>query len=209
MKKTVFLFVLFLFGFSSAQLSDSTETKKLYVKVNALFLPLGMLNAGLEYQVSKKMTIQGDIFISPWKSFAGKKAQVYMVGIEARYYFKEAFKHFYVGGNISAARYIIQKYSYWGSGTYQYKPDAPIYNRADIYQDGYSVIFGATAGYQFQLSEKWNMDFFLTAGSVQSIYKGYVKNKDLRYDTDTAPNFNRSGEFLPYRGGVMISYKLR
>ncbi len=209
MKKTVVLFVLLLFGFSNAQISDSTDTKKLYVKANALFLPLGMLNAGLEFQLSKKMTIQGDVFISPWKSFAGKKAQVYMVGFEGRYYFNEAFKHFYVGANFSAARFIIQKYNYWGEGTYQYLPTSPIYDRSDVYQDGYAMMFGATVGYQFALAKKWNMDLFFGAGTVQSFYKGYVHSLGIRYDTDSAPNFNRSGEFLPYRGGVMISYKLR
>jgi len=209
LKKTIIFFSLFLFICNSAQITDSASSKKVYIKANALFLPIGILNAGVEYQLSKKMTLQGDVFISPWKSFLGKYAQVYMVGFEGRYYFKEAFKHFYVGANISAARFIVQKYNYWGTGTYQYKPDAQIYDRDDVYQDGFAVIFGATAGYQFQLSEKWNMDFYLSAGSVQSFYKGYVKNLELRYDTDSQPNYNRSGEFLPYRGGIMISYKLR
>ena len=209
MKKIIIFFSLFLFICSSAQISDSATLKKVYIKANALFLPIGMLNAGLEYQVSKKVTLQGEVFISPWKSFAGIDAQVYMVGFEGRYYFKEAFKHFYVGANISAAKYIIQKYNYWGNGTYQYSPTAPIYDRSDVYQDGYSMMFGATVGYQFQLAEKWNMDLFFGAGSVQSYYKGYVHSLGIRYDTDSAPGYNQSGEFLPYKGGVMISYKLR
>ena len=209
MKKLALLFTLCFFIFPKAQVKDSTDSKKLYIKANALFLPIGIVNAGLEYQISKKMTVQGEVFISPWKSFAGKDAQVYMIGFEGRYYFNEAFKHFYVGANFSAARFIIQKYNYWGSGTYQYKEGSPIYDRSDIYQDGYAMMFGATVGYQFALAKKWNMDLFFGAGSVQSFYKGYVHSLGTRYDTDSAPGYNQSGEFLPYKGGVMISYQLK
>lgn len=186
----------------------SENSKKLYVKGNALFLPIGILNAGLEYQINHKVTIQGDLFISPWKSFAGKPAQVYMVGFDARYYFKEAFKHFYVGANISAARYILQKYNYWKSGPYQYTPESPIYNKSDLYQDGYSIFFGAVAGYQFDIATKWKLDLYLGAGSAQSFYKGYHQDLGVRYDND-GRKWNKSGEWIPYRGGLMISYQLR
>lgn len=202
---------------ASAPVVSSTESnleiglenpKKLYVKANALFLPIGILNAGLEYQVSNKVTIQGDIFISPWKSFAGRYAQVYMVGFDARYYFKEAFKHFYVGANLSAARYKLQKYNYWKSTPYQYTPESPIYDKSDLYQDGYSVIFGAVVGYQFDIATKWKLDLFLGAGSAQSFYKGYHKELGVRYDND-GRKWNKSGEWIPYRGGLMVSYQLR
>ena len=90
------IFALSFFSQGDAQQKDTLQ-KKLFVKANALFLPVGVLNAGLEYQLNNKMTVQGDIFISPWKSFAGKYAQVYMAGLDGRYYFKEAFKHWYIG----------------------------------------------------------------------------------------------------------------
>ncbi len=87
MKKLSLLFTVCFFLFPKAQINDSTQSKKMYIKANALFLPVGILNAGVEYQVSKKTTVQGEVFISPWKSFAGKDAQVYMIGLEGRYYF--------------------------------------------------------------------------------------------------------------------------
>jgi hypothetical protein len=207
LKKTILLFSIVSCFLGNAQNQDSAVSKKIYVKANALFIPVGILNAGVEYQLKEKITVQADVFISPWKSFAGKKLQIYMMGFEGRYYFKESFKHWYVGANISAARFIIQKYNYWGNGVFQYTPESPIYNIKDIYQDGYAIIVGATLGYQFQLSERWNMDLYLGAGSAQSFYKGYHKYLGIRYDND-GRKWNKSGEFLPYRGGVMISYKL-
>ena len=208
MKKLILLLGLGCSLVANAQIQDTIATKKLYVKANALFLPLGVLNAGLEYQLNQKVTLQGDFLISPWKSFAGKYAQAYMLGFEGRYYFKEAFKHWYVGANISGARYIIQKYNYWKSADYQYTPTSPVYNASDLYQDGYSVMFGATVGYQFEISKNWNLDLYAGAGSIQSFYKGYHKKLGVRYDDD-GRSWDRSGEFLPYRGGVMISYRLK
>ena len=207
MKKTILFFSIILGFLSNAQNQDSAISKKIYVKANALFLPIGILNAGIEYQLKDKVTLQADVFISPWKSFMGKYSQVYMIGLDGRYYFDKAFKSFYVGANISAARFIIQKYNYWSDGPFQYTPESPIYKTSELYQNGYAIMIGATVGYQFQLSDRWNMDLYLGFGSIQSFYKGYHKELGIRYDND-GRRWNKSGEFLPYRGGVMISYKL-
>ena len=208
MKKIIFALAMTMASIINAQIQDSAVSKKLYVKANALFLPIGILNAGLEYQINKKMTVQGDVFISPWKSFMGKYAQIYMIGFDGRYYFDEAFKHWYVGANISAARYILQKYNYWSDKPTQYTPESPIYAASDLYQNGYSLFLGVTAGYQFELSKNWNMDLYLGGGTAQSIYKGYHKELGVRYDND-GRRWDKSGEIIPYRGGVMISYKLK
>ena len=191
-----------------AQQKDN-QKNPVYLKANAVFLPVGMLNAAVEMQISDKMTLQPEVFISPWKSFMGKYAQMYLAGMDTRYYFNEAFKHFYVGANVSAARFKVQKFNYWSDGPYQYTETSPIYVTSDLYQDGYSVVVGAVAGYQWQVSSNWNLDLFVGAGSAQSFYKGYHKVFGVRYDTEPDREWNRSGEFLPYRGGLMISYKLR
>lgn len=208
MKKFLFFFALITSLGTLAQVNDAIVEKKLYVKANALFLPLGIINAGAEYQLNKKMTIQGDVFISPWKSFDGKLAQIYMLGFDGRYYFEEAFNHFYVGVNISGARFIMQKYNYWGNSSFQFKPESPIYETSDLYQNGFSFFLGATVGYQFKIDDRWNMDFYLSGGTSQAFYNGYHKELGIRYDDD-GRRWNKSGELIPYRGGVMIAYKLR
>ncbi len=54
----------------------SQEEKAVYVKGNALLLPVLVINGGVEYQLNNKFTLQGDFLISPWKSFDGKHAQI-------------------------------------------------------------------------------------------------------------------------------------
>lgn len=208
MKKYFVLSLTIFCAFCLAQESEPTTGKATYIKGNALFLPIGMLNAGIETQLSPKFTFQGDIFISPWKSFAKHEAQIYMLGLEGRYYFKEAFKHWYIGANFSSARFIIQKWNYWKSGFYQYEEDSPIYNKSDLYQDGFSFMLGATVGYQFEVNEKWNIDLYLGGGTSQDFYKGYHRELGIRYDNPDR-KWNRSGEWIPYRGGVMISYRIK
>lgn len=195
---------LFLLGNLSAQ--EQNSEKSVYLKVNAPFLPIGILNAGLEHQISKKYTVQADVFISPWKSFAGHELQNYSVSLEGRYYFNEAFKHWYIGANIAASAFTLQKWNYWNDNSFTTDNDETYIN-SNLYQKGFSIALGITGGYQFQLSDRWNMDIYATVGTSQGFYKGYERGTGRRYETAT--NYNKSGEIIPYRGGIMISYKLK
>lgn len=203
MKKTTLLLSLLI---SSTAFSQS----HLYLKGNALFAPVGIINIGAEQQISRKTTIQVDGFLSPWKSFLGKNLTIGMLGMDFRYYFKEAFKHFYIGANVSAATYNMQKWNYWNDEYFQLSPESPVYIKSNLYQKGYSIMFGATVGYQFQINQKWNLDLYVGGGNSQDFYKGYDKITGNRYDTeDPNKKWNRSGEIIPYRGGLMISYQIK
>lgn len=188
--------------------NDSKSEKKLYIKGNALLIPIGIVNAGIEYQLKNKLTIQGDVLISPWKSFAGHELQYYSLSVEGRYYFQEAFTGFFLGANLSASSFVLQKYSYWNDDAYQSKIDENVFfTKSNLYQKGYSLLVGITAGYQFRLADNWNMELYGTIGSSQDFYKGYDRVSGNRYDE--AIDYNKSGEIIPYRGGVMISYRLK
>ncbi|WP_312175000.1 DUF3575 domain-containing protein [Chryseobacterium sp.] len=198
---------LFILGNLNAQEQENINEKKVYIKGNAAFIPLGIVNLALEHQLSKKITVQGDVLISPWKSFAGHELQYYSVSAEGRYYFNEAFRHFYLGANIAASSFVLQKWNYWSDGPY-YNDFGEVFVTSNLYQKGYSLIFGITGGYQFKVSDRWNIDVYAAIGSSQDFYKGYDRTTGERYDRKDN-KFNRSGEILPYRGGVMISYQLK
>lgn len=183
--------------------------KKLYVKGNALLIPIGIINGGLEYQLNNKFTFQGDVLVSPWKSFFGHELQYYSASIEGRYYFKEAFDGWYLGANIGVSSFVLQKFNYWNDDPYPSKNEENvIFTKSNLYQKGYSFLAGITAGYQFKLSDNWRIDLYGTIGTSQSFYKGHDRVSGKRYDEKTH-GYNRSGEIMPYRGGVMISYRLK
>ncbi len=163
-----------------------------YAKVNVVTLPAGMLNAGLETKLGKKTTIQAEVFVSPWKSFLGKRLQVYYTGVEGRYYFKESFKGFYAGANFGLAIFDIQKWNYLQSQNHQ---------------RGFTIMTGATIGYQYKINDRWNADIFIGGGNSQGFYHGYDLQTGERYEGSEP--WNRSGEWLPFKGGLMLSYKIK
>jgi len=198
---------LFILGTLNAQEQANSNEKSVYIKGNALFIPIGIVNLAIEHQLSKKFTVQGDVFISPWKSFDGHELQYYSISAEGRYYFNEAFRHFYVGANIATSAFTLQKWNYWTEEPY-YNDYGEVFTSSNLYQKGYSLILGVTLGYQFRVSDRWNIDLYGSVGTSQDFYKGYDRTTGERYDRKDN-KFNRSGEILPYRGGVMISYKLK
>lgn len=198
--------VALLFGEKINAQEEVAKENNLYIKGNALFIPVGVVNVGLEYQLNKKYTLQGDVFVSPWKSFSGHELEYYSLSLEGRYYFEEAFKHWYVGANIATSSFVLQKWNYWKTEPY-FNDKNEEFVKSNLYQKGYSILLGVTVGYQFKLAERWNMDIYGTVGTSQDFYKGYDRSTGKRYDTAT--DYNKSGEFLPYRGGVMISYQLK
>lgn len=211
MKKLLTALVLSVFSFGFAQeTTEKTEnSNQMYVKANALFIPVGIINAGVEYQLAPKYTFQADIFASPWKSFSGHELQYYMLGLEGRYYFNEAFKHWFVGANIGFSTYKIQKWNYWNDNFYKdaQKDEVSTYINSNIYQKGYSFLIGATIGYQFKINDKWNVDVYAGGGNSIDRYKAYDRISGNR--VDSAEGYNKSGEWIPYRGGIMIAYKIR
>lgn len=185
---------------------EQEQEKSLYIKGNALLAPIGVINVGVEKQLTSKITLQGDVLVSPWKSFAGHEMQYYSLSVEGRYYFNQAFKGWYVGANIAGSAFNVQKWDYWSDAPY-INPNDEVFITSNLYQKGYSLIIGVTGGYQFKVSDRWNIDVYAAVGTSQDFYKGYDRTTGQRYDV--AHKFNKSGEIIPYRGGVMISYKLK
>ncbi|MYY27373.1 DUF3575 domain-containing protein [Elizabethkingia anophelis] len=188
MKKNLIILILVLL-FSKLQ----AQQYKNQIKGNLLLAPIGMVNVGYEHMLSQHWTGQIDIFISPWKSFSANRLLVYMGHLEARYYFLKAMKKWYLGANIGMATFNMQKWNY---------------RNTSLYQEGFNYMIGATVGYQLLLNDHWSVDIFIGGGNSQGFYHGWDESKNPPERYDDAPNgWDKSGEWIPYRGGLMISYK--
>ncbi|UUC46172.1 DUF3575 domain-containing protein [Flavobacterium cerinum] len=148
-------------------------------------------NFGVETKIGEKLTFQFDATASFWKSFKSGPMEFTLAFAEVRYYTKDTNKGFFVGGHIGGSRYKIQKWNYWDS---------------DYYQEGIGVMIGATVGYLYPINDHFSVELFLGGGSHQGFYKGYTMSTGER--VDGADRYNKSSEFLPYRGGLMLVYKL-
>ncbi|WP_370895447.1 DUF3575 domain-containing protein [Chryseobacterium gossypii] len=193
--------------FSAFILNAQTE-----IKLNAPSAPVGILHIAVEKPLRKNYTLQAEAFVSPWKSFAGKNLQIYMGTLEGRYYFNEKMKKWYVGAYISAAAFNLQKWDYWKAKVVRDENGNPeiLPNGSpritERYQKGLAFVGGISGGYHFVINERWGLDAFAGIGFTQSLYKGYLKDNDQRYDG--ARKWNKSGEIIPTRAGLMLTYKI-
>lgn len=161
------------------------------IKGNIITTLVAVPNFGVEFNVGEKTTFQLDATASFW-TIDGVPYKFVLLFPEFRYYPRKSGYGFFVGAHVGGGKYKLQK---WNHADF------------DEYQDGYSIFYGATVGYQFVLNDRLNLELFLGGGNQQGYYKGYSLTTGERYES--AEKFNKSGEWLPYRGGLMIVYKFK
>jgi Protein of unknown function (DUF3575) len=182
MKKYLIVFVLLFSIYSQSQT---------YVKLNPLTTLLSIPNVGIETSLGKKTTFQVDITGTYWQSVNGKPFKFLIFIPEYRYHFHEKYDGFYVGGHIGGTVFSFQKWNYLNT---------------DKYENGFGYVMGVTVGYEKKINDRFMLDVFVGGGNSQGFYHGYDVTTGQRYENVT--NWNKSGEWLPYRGGVMVSYRL-
>lgn len=158
-----------------------------YIKGNALYWAVGVINASVETRLSNQFTFNADAVFSPWNSVGGKP---YLIGEfipEVRFYPKKANSGFYVGIYATAHIFKISKWNYTSAR----------------YQKGWGYGFGATFGYELPIAERWLIDFYVGGGWQGSRYRGYYSATNEQYI-----GWNGSGEWIPYKIGVSFSYRL-
>ncbi|NHN25640.1 DUF3575 domain-containing protein [Flavobacterium jejuense] len=185
--KKVQISLLFLFLLSTVLFSNGQTN----LKVNVFYAIAAVPNLGIETKLGKHTSFQIDVTTSFWESINTAPQKFVLLFPEFRYYTKEFGKGFYIGTHIGGGSYKLQKYNYWST---------------DFYQKGYNIMYGITTGYQFLINKKWYLEVFIGGGSSQGYYKGYKISTNERYDG--ADKFNKSGEWILYRGGLMLVYQL-
>jgi hypothetical protein len=184
--KNIFIFFFLLFSiFSQSQT---------YIKGNGATALALIPHIGIETSIGKKSTFQADIMSSFWTTNDGLPLEFTVFTLEYRYHFKEKFNGLYIGGNAGYDIYNVTKWNY-------------IVHRVHQIGIGYSI--GATIGYQKKLNDRFTLDFFIGGGNHQGFYHSYYIDTGKRWELDTAVGYNKSGEWLPYRGGIMICYRLK
>ncbi len=184
--------------FMAFTISAKAETA---IKLNGLYALGGVVNPAVEVGVAKNFTIQLEAVASFYQGITLDIGKIkvndmpMLLGLgflEMHWFPKERFKGFYVGPTIGYGAFKLQKWEYWNSTEVQY---------------GTSVFLGATVGYQWQV-KNWTFDLFVGGGWIHSIYEGYDYATGERYDKGKYKGkYNKSAEWLPFKGGVMIGYR--
>ena len=79
----------------------------------------------------------------------------------------------------------------------------------DEYSFGRTFFYGLSLGIKKQVGSNWFLEFFIGAGLSHSWYKGFkgLVRTDLNNETEYR-RFNKSNEWLLYKGGLMLVYRI-
>ena len=153
------------------------------VRVNALALLTGTVNAALEVSISEKLSLDVPVFWNPIKAHT-IKMQVIAVQPGVRYWLYQPFVGHFIGGHLAAGRYDT------GNDRWHYR--------------GWQAGIGASYGYSWLLSKRWN----LTVEAGGGIY--YTRDDKRDYytpdDRDAYIYHYRRIMLLPSRLEVSFTY---
>ena len=194
----------YLFGFLffiSLTLNSQTELK--FNLASALVL---VPNVGIEVQLSDRFGYQLDTSASFYDNIEGSPFHMTQIFNELRFYpkTKKNNRSFFIGAHVGYGMYNL-RLPKWITTIVDTE-----YKEEGSYQYGRNTYYGITIGKKIPLkNKKFNLEIFVGGGSSQSNYKYYNKDEQRIFAiTNYKRKFNKSGEELPYRGGLMLTYRL-
>ena len=179
---------------------------QLEAKANVLTSLVLIPNVGLEIQTGEKNSLQLDVLASFWNKLNNSKTPLHInqTFLEYRFYKRNDLSGLFIGPHIGYGMFTLKKpsfaviYDTYGGENYD----------NDTYQSGRVAFYGLTIGYKKRLSQRISLEAFIGGGYSMANYKAY--REDVRTDIrDNWRTFNRSGEFVAYRGGLMINYNFK
>ena len=185
----------------SVTLNSQTELK--FNLASALVL---VPNVGIEVQLSDRFGYQLDTSASFYDNIEDSPFHMTQIFNELRFYpkTKKNNRSFFIGAHVGYGMYNL-RLPKWITTIVDTE-----YKEEGSYQYGRNAYYGITLGKKIPLkNERFNLEVFIGGGSSQSNYKYYNKDEQRIFAiTNFKRKFNKSGEELPYRGGLMITYKL-
>lgn len=201
MKKLLKISIFTLALFICQTLSSQT-----YVKMNALYAVVGVINPQLETVISNHSSLSLDLTFSPWRSWNGKHSQYGIFMGEYRYYFNMATNGLYLSANAAMMCFDINRPQFFKNGSFL--------SRQSEYGKGFSIAAGVGIGWEKHLSDRWIFDLSFAFDRVSSWYNRYDKSGEINMhpqgheDYEKPDPFNGSLEDIPIKFAVSFGYKI-
>lgn len=144
--KRILIILIFIIGFWHIATAQDVA-----IKTNTLYWLTTTPNLGVEFSLSKKMTLELAGAYNPWTFKDDKKMHFWLAQPELKYWFCEKFNGHFVGLHLHGAQY------YGGFNSKLY--------------DGYLAGGGFTYGYDWILSPHWNIEAAIGIGYAHLWYK--------------------------------------
>lgn len=144
----------------------------LVVKTNALYWATTTPNLGIEFGLSKKLTLDVSANYNPWGFSDNKKMKHWLVQPELRYWTCERFYGHFFGLHGHFAEYNVGGIKLFGLENYRY--------RGNLYGAGISY------GYHWILGNQWSIEASVGVGYAHLDYDKYnCKKCDSKIKEDT------------------------
>ena len=179
------------------------------VKFNAATALLLVPNFGVELSIAPHYSAQLDVLGSFWDS-VGEDRDPYQINetfVEGRYYQNPDQSGWYTGAHVGFGMFTLQKVNAFV--IYDQYQDPDTYPDPDnTFQSGRAGFYGLSFGYKKRLDARWALEAFIGGGLVQANVKSYTNGLQTVPWLEDTREFNKSGEWALYRGGLMITYAL-
>lgn len=171
-----FLLIVLMSG-----LLSTLSAQDVAIKTNGLYWLTSTPNAGLEFSLSKKVTLDLSAAYNPWTFKDDKKMHFWLAQPEVKYWFCEKFEGHFIGVHLHGAQY------FGGFGDKRY--------------DGYLAGGGFTYGYDWILSPHWNLEAAIGIGYARLWYKESDRIPCLKCYENRHKNY-----FGPTKAALSIIY---
>lgn len=163
------LFVCFL---SAAFFSNAQDFA---LKTNLLGWATTNLNIGAEIGTSHRTTVQVFGMLNPWDFGSNKHFRVWTLQPEFRYWLCERFNGWLFGVHMLGGEYNAKNYNFPLKGLIVGKDKWPDLtgDNSGRHSEGWYIGAGITAGYQWILSDHWNLEASIGVGYIYSPLKYY------------------------------------
>ena len=142
----------------------TAQAQKVGGKTNALYWASATPNAGIEFALADRWTMEVAGGYNPWtfNKESNLKAKHWLVSPEVRYWFCESFHGHFIGLNANYTQFNMSGMPLPNTFI-TLRSNAPsAETMSDARICGWAVGAGITYGYQFLISPRWNLE--LTAG---------------------------------------------
>ena len=196
LKKTFYILIILFFAQSYAQ----TE-----IKINLASALVLTPNIGIEVQLSEKFGYQLDTSATFFDSIEGSPFQTTQIFSELRYYPKlkegKNQRSFFIGPHLGYGMFTLKIPKFVTTII-----DTELKEEGS-YQSGRNAYYGLTIGKKIKLKNpNFGLELFLGGGSSQSNYKYYNQLGEIERSENDFRDFEKSGEELIYKGGIMLVY---
>lgn len=168
------------------------------VKINAVAGALAVFNPSIEVALGKQSSLSVDymgIYAEESYLYTGFPLLYTMTMFEYRQYFKEEknYKGFFAGGDFGLNMFRMNK---------NVIPLVMHDSGSREYDVGYGYFLGFTVGYKYPIATRWSIEASISGGWSLTQHEGYNFEGERTFD------LNPSAEWLLYKAGIYVSYRL-